>query len=144
MNDDHQFRVGVNLFLLREGKVLLGQRKNCSGAGEWGLPGGHLEFGEAMQDGVRRELKEETGLDITDLEFVNLTNCPQPGRHYIQVAFAAREVVGEPVIMEPDRCAEWRWFGRDELPENLFFGHRTQIEGFLKAQKMFIDSEKVT
>ena len=113
---------------------------NCFGEGDWGLPGGHLEFGENMQEGVRREMREEIGLEIGEMTFVNLVNGPSSGRHYLQVGFIARDVKGEPVLKEPDRCAEWRWFPLNELPANIFVAHQKQVEAFLKGDIHFVDS----
>ena len=56
--------------MVKNGKLLLGKRKNIYGAGTWGLPGGHLEFKEAMKTAASRELMEETGLKAENLEFV--------------------------------------------------------------------------
>lgn len=142
MSTDHSFHIGVNLFLVRDGKLLLGQRKNCFGEGDWGLPGGHLEFGENMQEGVRRELREETGLEIGAMRFSNLVNCPSGGKHYLQIGFIADEVTGEPEIKEPDRCAEWRWFSFDALPTNIFVAHQKQVQAFLAGNVPFVDAEE--
>ena len=140
MSSDSHFFIGVNLFLLRYGKLLFGQRKNAFGAGDWGLPGGHLAFSENMQAGVRRELMEETGLVIGEMTFANMVNSPQGSRHYIQIGFIATNVQGEPALKEPDRCAEWRWFPLADLPSNIFIAHQKQVEAFLKKDVPFVDS----
>ena len=57
-------QVGVGVLILRDGKVLLGRRKGSHGAGCWSAPGGHLEFGETLEDCAAREVLEETGLKI--------------------------------------------------------------------------------
>ncbi len=54
MSERPTFPVGVNVFVIKDGKLLLGKRKNISGDGEWGLPGGHLEKNEKMEDGATR------------------------------------------------------------------------------------------
>lgn len=55
--------------------------------GTWALPGGHLEFGESFEDCVKRELLEETALDVINLEFLTATNdvMEAEGKHYITI-----------------------------------------------------------
>ncbi|NQU82420.1 MAG: NUDIX domain-containing protein [Parcubacteria group bacterium] len=140
MSEYTKFHVGANVFVLRKNSLLLGKRKNIYGDGSWGLPGGHLEYKEEMKEATRRELKEETGLDATDFQFVNLVNDTRQDEHYLQVGFLAKDVVDdkEPKLMEPDRCEEWKWFDLDNLPENIFVGHIKQIQAF-KENRYFID-----
>ncbi|MDD5050707.1 MAG: NUDIX domain-containing protein [Candidatus Pacebacteria bacterium] len=134
MQERPTFPVGVNVFVIKDGKLLLGQRKNTSGDGLWGLPGGHLETGENMIDCARRELKEETSLEAEKFTFTNLANDngPTNNRHYVQVGMIAEGVKGEVKLTEPELCYEWKWFDLKNLPKELFFGHKNQIELFLK------------
>lgn len=138
-NNYSEFRVGVNVIVVRDGKILLGKRANVYGAGTWALPGGHLEQGEKLADGAARELLEETGLCAGRLEFANIINNPPLTKklHYIQVGFTATDVVGEPELKEPDRCAEWCWFKLEELPEEIFPNHQTQIKLFLLGKEKY-------
>ena len=132
MTDNPQFCIGVNTIVVRDGKLLLGMRKNCYGAGTWALPGGHLEQGEGLAEGAARELLEETGMIPEKMEFTNIVNNPQEeSRHYIQIGFEAIGTIGEPENKEPDRCEEWRWFDMSKLPENVFPNHKEQIELFV-------------
>jgi 8-oxo-dGTP diphosphatase len=57
-------RVGIGVIILKNGRVLLGKRKSSHGTGTWHFPGGHLEFGESLEDCSRREVLEETGMKI--------------------------------------------------------------------------------
>ena len=56
--------VGVGAVVVRDGKALIVKRAHEPRKGEWSLPGGLLELGESLQDAVRREIKEETALDV--------------------------------------------------------------------------------
>ena len=57
-------KVGVGVAVFQEGRILLGKRKGAHGDGEWGFPGGHLELGETVEECARRELFEETGMQV--------------------------------------------------------------------------------
>ncbi len=133
MSDRIQFPIGINILIIRDGKLLLGKRKGSYGAGMWGLPGGHLEHDECMIDAAARELAEETGLTATYFEFVNLFNNHQGKEimHYLQIGFIAHEVQNEPVLKEPNRCEEWRWFKLTDLPEDILLIHKPNIEGLI-------------
>lgn len=130
--DTKRPKIGVNVLVVQDNQLLLGQRKNTAGDGDWGLPGGHFEWMESLIDGAKRELFEETGL-IADLTFLNLINDPLPDKdtHYVHINFLAENVVGQPKLMEPNKCYEWKFFPLDTLPENIFLGHKKIIPAFL-------------
>jgi len=56
--------VGVGAVIVKDGKVLLVKRRYEPLAGQWSLPGGTLELGETLAEGVAREMREETGLEV--------------------------------------------------------------------------------
>ena len=56
--------VGVGAVIVQDGKVLVVKRKYEPLAGRWSLPGGTLELGETLEEGVAREMREETGLEV--------------------------------------------------------------------------------
>lgn len=122
--------VGVAVILIRDGKVLLGRRRNSHGAGTWQFPGGHLEYGEAIEDCARREVFEETGLRIRNLRRGPFTNDLFTGeeKHYITIFLIAEPEPGEPVLREPDKCAEWAWFSWDHLPAPAFLPIRNLLK----------------
>jgi 8-oxo-dGTP diphosphatase len=118
----HHPKIGVGVIILRDGKVLLGKRRSTLGAGAWGFPGGHLEWKESFSVCARREVKEETGLEISSLVLGPSTNdiFVAEDAHYITVFVVAQASVGEPKILEPEKCEEWQWFHWHELPSPLF------------------------
>lgn len=115
-------RVGVGVVVVRDGRVLLGERRGAHGAGAWALPGGHLEHGETVEACTRRELEEETGLvggRCSPGPWVSNVFAPE-GLHYVTVFMVVRDPLGEPVVREPTKCAGWRWCAWDDLPTPLF------------------------
>lgn len=115
-------RVGVGVLVVRDGRVLLGERRGAHGAGSWALPGGHLEHGETVEDCARRELAEETGLTggvVTRGPWVSDV-FEAEGLHYVTVFIVVRDPVGEVQLREPTKCARWEWFPWDALPAPLF------------------------
>ncbi|MBZ9578055.1 NUDIX domain-containing protein [Patescibacteria group bacterium] len=134
-----KFHIGINVFVVRNKKLLLGKRKNVYGAGTWGLPGGHLEYGESMRGAAARELEEEVGLEAREFKFAGLINDVRKDEHYLQVGFLAKDMEDkEPILNEPERCYEWKWFDLDNLPEKIFPGHIKQIQIF-KKESYFSD-----
>lgn len=115
-------RIGVGVLVIDKGRVLLGKRKGSHGAGTWSAPGGHLEFGESIEDCARREVREETGLEITDIRFGPFTNniFTAEQKHYVTIFVLASPAAGELKNIEPDKCEGWEWFESTQLPEPLF------------------------
>jgi 8-oxo-dGTP diphosphatase len=114
-------RVGIGVIVQKDGKVLLGRRRGSHGVGEFASPGGHLEHLESFADCAAREVREETGLEIGPIRFLRVLNIKQYApRHYIDIAFAADWVSGEPEVREPDRIEGWAWYDLAHLPSPLF------------------------
>jgi len=101
------------------GRVLLARRAGPPFAGYWDLPGGFLEEGEHPLDTVRRELREETGLEVEPGEFlgiwVDTYSEDGSGTSTLNLYWAAR-VMGEGGGRPADDVSELRWFDPDELP----------------------------
>jgi 8-oxo-dGTP diphosphatase len=123
LNMDKQYvRVGIGIFIFKEGKFLMGQRKNAHGDGSWSVPGGHLEFGESFSDTAIREAKEETNLEITNVRFGAVTNdyFQNENKHYVTVWMLSDYKSGEVQINEPDKFVKMEWRNFSDLPEPLF------------------------
>lgn len=134
-------KIGVNVFAIRDGKILMGKRIGKTGYGTWCLPGGHFEIGESLIDAAKRELKEETGIISDNMEYLQLINDPLENVHYVHINFIAKDFIGEPKVTEPDKFEEWRWFDLNSLPDQIFIGHQKFIPAFINKIN-FIDKLK--
>jgi 8-oxo-dGTP diphosphatase len=131
-------RVGVAVFIIKDGKFLMGQRQGSHGTGTWSVPGGWLEYQESFEDGAMREVKEETNIDITNLSFAAITNNVFKGEavHSISIWIFSDWKAGEPTITEPDKFTEQRWVDFDSLPSPLFLAFEELLKGeFVEAIK---------
>ncbi|MDO8336304.1 MAG: NUDIX domain-containing protein, partial [Candidatus Saccharibacteria bacterium] len=83
----NEARVGIGIFIFKDGKFLMGHRQGSHGAGTWALPGGHLDFGESFEQTALREVAEENGLEIKDIKFGAVTNdiFEKEGKHYVTI-----------------------------------------------------------
>jgi 8-oxo-dGTP diphosphatase len=129
--------VGVAVIVIKENKVLLGKRRASHGDGCWQFPGGHLEFNESVADCARREVWEETGLQIGEVRPGPFTNdiFSAEDKHYVTLFVTAVYEGGQPEVREPEKCEGWDWFEWTRLPRPLFL----PIENLLKQN--FIPAE---
>ena len=114
------------VYLLRDDgtgpEVLLQLRRNTGYMDEhWAAAAaGHVERGETAYDAARREAAEELAVSEVDLTFeltMQRTRHDQPIDERVDFFFTARSWAGEPRIVEPDKCADLRWFPLDALPD---------------------------
>jgi len=133
--------IGVPVIVLdkTKKKILLGVRKNCYGAGTYGLPGGRLELNELLEECAKRELLEETGINVKSLEFIGAIRDFQKDHNFIHFGFVCNNFDGEVKLMEPEKCEGWQWFPLDNLPENILPGHVQAINIFLKKDSFLRD-----
>ena len=114
-------KVGVGVMILKDEKVLLSKRKGSHGEGEYAFPGGHLEYLESFEDCVKRETKEECGIEIENVRFLYLANVTKYApKHYVHIGLVADWQSGEPQILEPDKSEKWGWYSLDSLPQPMF------------------------
>jgi len=100
-----------------DGRLLLIQRANPPAQGRWSLPGGRVEPGEQAQDAVRREVREETGLDVEVIREVGTVIRPAPsGGQYVIRDFLAGPI-GEVEVRAGDDAADARFVALAEMSE---------------------------
>src|SRR5262245_57499286 len=114
--------VGVAVLVRRGNQVLLTHRTGRHGAGTWAPPGGHIDMGECFEDCAIREVREETGVTISEPRFLAVTNdiFVDEGRHYATIWLEAHVAAGEARINSPREMSELDWFDWDDLPQPRF------------------------
>ena len=119
-----RFTVTAGAVIFNDQKqVLLLKHRFRAGSG-WGLPGGFLERGEQPIDALRRELREEIGLELEDVEVFAARSFEKPKQ--VEVLFRARANANvKPLTMEVERA---EWFSLDSLPEGLPRDQRVYVE----------------
>lgn len=130
--------IGIGVMIMKDdGSVLLGQRRTSHGTGEWGFPGGHLEFGETLEECARREVEEETGLTVGDIQLISVADemryISEGKNHYVNIGLKAEYVGGEPLPKEEDKCDSWHWFSLEQLPEPLYEGTKLTMSHYRRG-----------
>lgn len=126
-------RVGVGVMVFKDNKILLGKRKSSHGAGEYAFPGGHLEYMESFSDCAKREIGEECGIKVKNINFLLLMNLKKYApKHYVHITLIADWESGIPEVLEPTKCEGWNWYSLDELPVPLFDSCTYSIESYKK------------
>lgn len=110
----------ASAFIYHDGKVLAVRRSDheTSFAGYYEIPGGHIEIGESYEAGLQREVKEETGLDVTVLHpyFAFTYLSPNSGRHIGEVHFLAELTdSAQAVLLNPDEHSEYQWIEASQI-----------------------------
>lgn len=133
-------KIGCEVFLIKNNAVLLGKRKNCYGDGMWGLPGGHLEYGESIIECAKRELKEELGIEGLELKLISIIDNIDERGHYVHISFLLERFLGEIQCMEPDLCYEWKFFDISNLPQEIFKPHQKIFKNYFR-NTLYLEKE---
>lgn len=118
--------VGVGAILIENDRVLLIRRGQEPRKGEWSLPGGVVELGESLEEAIRREVCEETGLEVEPADIIEVFSSilrDENGGvrfHYVIVDFLCQRLRGE------SKCgsdaSDIRWVPREELNAHSIYG----------------------
>jgi len=107
--------VGVGVVLVEDGRILLIQRGREPGRGLWAVPGGKVRHGEPMKEAARREMREETGLEVEVGEVVWVGEFIEDGHHLVLIDFSGIRTGGE--LRPGDDADDARWVAFDEISE---------------------------
>lgn len=119
MNDLQCPQIGVGAVVLKNNKILLVKRKNPPAKDQWAIPGGRLQLGETLKEACRREILEETGINIKVGELIytfEVIDRQPEGQvlfHYVILDFLAEYLSGEPVA--GDDAIDVGWFSPQDL-----------------------------
>src|SRR3989344_6289973 len=120
-----KLQVGVKIFLRnKEGKFLILKRnpvKYPGTKGDWDIVGGRIDPGTKLLENLKREVKEETGLEIiSEPKLIHAQDIiPNSEKHVVRLSYVGN-TVGEPVL-DPEEAIDYKWLGVEELgfQENL-------------------------
>ena len=126
---------GTAVFVRNEKKeILVGVRLSIPGYGnnEWQLPGGKIAHMEDWLDTAKREVFEETGLEVNNVKFIT-SKCNRwkfADKHFITSFFTADVCGGKLEVKEPTKCFLWKWVNVDEIPDPTFLTLRDVVNEF--------------
>ncbi len=118
----HLISPSVNVYIINNGKVLLGRRVNTGFAdGQLCPPGGHVKKGETPTRAMLREIEEELGTTVKpqDLEFVCVAARNTSPTEYVAYEFVIRDKGYTFQNAEPDKCSELVWVDINDLPDDV-------------------------
>jgi 8-oxo-dGDP phosphatase len=145
--DKTTYLVVVGVVIEKDGKIILVQESKPPACGLWNTPAGHIEKGETPLEGAKREVKEETGLDIeiTDLLGVYIgKSLFYPNRITAKITFRG-SVVGGGIQFKKDEILDAKWFTPSEIlamKDSELRGIRKEIEDFITGKKYPIETVK--
>ena len=124
-------KLTVDGAIIVDKKILLIKRKNEPFKNKWALPGGFVEYGEKLENAVKREIIEETGLTTEILDLIGIYSDPKrdPRGHTVSAVYLLKIKKGS--IKSGDDASEAKFFNLENLPE-LSFDHNIIIKDILK------------
>lgn len=133
-NPARGFRVAVNAVVEQGGRVLLARRRDI---GWWNLPGGGVEPGESVTEGLQRELLEEIGAGAEIVRLAGVYSKPQKAE--VVLVFLCHLIADqESALHTTEEVSELEWFLPSALPSDLLPKHRQRIEDALTGQQAAI------
>jgi len=124
--------LAVDGIIIEKGKVLMLKQAHPPFVGYWVLPGGHVEYGEKIEEAIKREIKEELGIKVGIKKLFGVYSDPKrdPRYHTASVVFLLKK--GRGAIHLNYESREFRYFSLNKLPRKIGFDHRKIINDLKK------------
>lgn len=117
--------VTIDAVIIKNNKVLLIKRGAEPDKGLWGVPGGYVGWDETTEDTVKREVKEETNLDVKSLKLIGVSSSPK--RHPKQVINVVYLVIDDGEAKHGDDAQDLQWFDLNNLPAKMALDHKQNV-----------------
>lgn len=122
--------LSVNAIIEKDESILLVRRNEQPFHRMWSLPGGYVEYGERVEDALKREIYEELELEIEPLRLLGVYSDTfrHPSKHVVAIAYLAKILDG--TLKENSEIAEAKFFKPKEIPDKLAFDHSKMIKDY--------------
>ncbi|MCK4968013.1 MAG: NUDIX hydrolase [Candidatus Aenigmarchaeota archaeon] len=133
-------RLAVDGIITKNKEILLVKRNVYPFRGYWTLPGGHIEYGETVEQAIGREIKEELNLTIKIKQLIGIFSGPRrdPRYHLISISYWLQIISGN--IRLNQEANQFAYFPLNKLPPKIGADHRQIIEQF---KKQYIKNKKL-
>ncbi len=130
--------IGCGAVILNcKNELLLQLRNKAPEKEHWSIPGGKVELFETLEHAVKREVKEEIGVDVQVIDLLGICNhiIEKEEKHWVSPSFLCKIIQGEPKIMEPTKHLDMKWFSIDHLPEKITITTKEAVKNYQKYRE---------
>lgn len=125
----------VDGIIFKSGKVLLVKQAHYPFIGSWVIPGGHVEYGERVEEAIKREMKEELGVSVKIKKLFGVYSDPKRDPRYHTASAVYLLEKGKGKIYLNKESSEFKYFSLKNLPKKIGFDHREILNDLKKRYK---------